>query len=343
MIKKIAIITGLSFIACNEPISSSVPDLNESDWLIDMDYVRKGCFAGKDCIPSLENSGKSPVNGGNLEYLDDQDLVVGVWNGTDYIAYPHPILDWHEIVNESGYAISYCPLTGSAIHFAADSEFGVSGLLYNSNLIMYDRDTESYWPQMFLGAASGEKIGDKLSLRPLLETTWKNWKSLFPQSKVVHSLTGYSRDYNHYPYGRYKTCNSKDCGDFIYFPIAHLDERISAKERVLTIISSSRQKAFIISDFDTPTIINESIGHKNVSVILSGKDYIALAFENPNPLSIESWDPSGGTLVITDNKGNRWNILGQALNQTPDLKAANAFISYWFAQAAFYPDTEIHS
>ncbi len=341
MLKKLILATTFLFIACSNPASSSL-NLDESDWLINTDYVRQGCFSGKDCIPSLDNAKKSPINGENLNYLDDHDLVVGVWDGKEYVAYPHPILDWHEIVNEDGYVISYCPLTGSAIHFDASGEFGVSGLLYNSNLIMYDRDSDSYWPQLFLASASGDKKGDKLSLQPMLETTWKNWKSLFPNSMVVNSSTGFSRNYNVYPYGRYKTCNSRACGDFIYFPIETLDDRLLAKERVLSIIAQSKQKAYVISNFQTPQIVNETIGGKPYAIILSGKDNIAIGFESDNLLSIHAWDTANGSIIIKDNNGNRWNILGKSLNNSTNLKAANSFISYWFSQAAFYPETEIY-
>lgn len=196
------------------------PDITPEnlDWSIDTDYLRQGCFSGKDCIPSLENPPRSPVGGEDLEYLDDGDLVVGVWDGKEYSAYPHPILDWHEIVNEDGFTISYCPLTGSAIHLKAEGNYGVSGLLYNSNLIMYDRSTGSYWPQMLLQSDAGSLKGTELELKPLVETRWGVWRRLFPETKVISANTGYSRNYSHYPYGSYKSCNYTTCGDYIYSP-----------------------------------------------------------------------------------------------------------------------------
>jgi len=340
MLRKLTLTTTYLFIACSNPVSSSI-NLDESDWLINTDYIRQGCFSGKDCIPSLDNAKKSTIDGENLNYLDDNDLVVGVWNGKEYVAYPHPILDWHEIVNEDGYTISYCPLTGSALHFDANGEFGVSGMLYNSNLIMYDRDSDSYWPQMFLRSASGNKKGAKLSLKPMLETTWKNWKSLFPNSLVVNSSTGFSQNYNNYPYGRYKTCNSQDCRDFIYFPVETLDDRLPAKERVLSIITQSKQKAYVISSFGAARVINETIAGEKFAIIVSGNENIAIAFETNDDLTIQSWNPSNGSIILRDTQGNRWNILGKSLSNGTNLEAANAFISYWFSQAAFYPDTEI--
>ncbi len=344
MMKVFTLATGLLLGSCNNSLSTSVPNLDDAEWLIDMEYVRQGCFSGKDCIPSLQNPKKSSIDGANLGFLDDQDLVVGIWNGQEYVAYPHPILDWHEIANETNYTISYCPLTGSAIHFEANGEFGVSGLLYNNNLIMYDRNSDSFWPQMFLKSASGDRQGDPLKLKPILETTWYNWKKLFPNSKVVNSNTGFSREYNFYPYGQYKTCNSNNCRDFIYFPLVALDDRLPAKERVLSLITDNRQKAYPIRNFNQPTILNETIDGKKYVVVLSGIDNIAVAFQTDHTLSIDKWDITGGSIILKNSSGKRWNILGHSISSgTTDLKAARAYIAYWFAQAAFYPQTKIHS
>jgi len=333
----------LFLIGCNETISSSPQSVDSQDWLINLEYVRQGCFAGRDCIPSLEEPTKTTVYGPYLDFLDDSDLVIGVWNGSDYVAYPHPVMDWHEIANEPNYAISYCPLTGSAIHFSADGEFGVSGLLYNSNLIMYDRKTESYWPQMFLKSASGEQKGTELELNPLLETTWATWKKLFPNSKVVNSRTGYSRDYSHYPYGDYKTCNGRNCRDFIYFPVVALDERLPAKTRVLAIITDSEQKVYPISNFSTTTLLREVVGGQTFTLVLSGPDNLAIAFATNKNLSLVSTDLSSTNFRLQDGNGNQWDILGHSSDATvADLPAAQAYIAYWFAQAAFYPETVIY-
>ena len=320
------------------------PNPLSGDWTIDTNYLRQGCFSGKDCIPSLEHPGKSIIGDNNLSFLDDNDLVVGSWDGNDYIAYPHSILDWHEIVNENGYSISYCPLTGSALHINTDSEFGVSGLLYNSNLIMYDRNSESHWPQMLLQSAEGSRQGDELTLNSMIETTWATWKKLFPETKILNSATGYSRDYNSYPYGSYKTCNSASCGDYIYFPVSVVDNRLPAKTRVLSIISNTTKKSYPIQNFIQPTIINETIDGVQFAVILSADEKIGVAFKTELNLSIETWDIGTGTILLADANGNQWNILGRLINgNMNDLVPAKSFISYWFSQAAFYPETEIHS
>ncbi|MBT3180476.1 MAG: DUF3179 domain-containing protein [Candidatus Marinimicrobia bacterium] len=341
---KLCLVMVLFLLNACKTEESIISDIDDQEWLVKTDYIRQGCYSGKDCIPSLQHPEKSLVGGNDLEFLDDNNLIVGIWDGEKYVAFPHSILDWHEIVNEDGYSISYCPLTGSALHFETESEFGVSGLLYNSNLIMYDRDSDSHWPQMFLKSAEGSRQGDKLNLKSMIETDWVTWKKLYPNSKVVNSNTGYSRDYESYPYGQYRTCNSQSCGDYIFFPIPMVDERLPAKTRVLSINSENAQKAYPIKNFVIPTLINETIDGTLYAIILSNKEKIGIAFETSSSLSIAEWDIENGSIIIEDENGNQWNILGISTNGSEsNLITANAFISYWFSQAAFYPGTEIHS
>ena len=124
------------------------------------------------------------------------------------------ILDWHEVVNDKldnqFVTISYCPLTGTAFGWSsvangAKSTFGVSGLLYNTNLILYDRNTDSNWSQLELKCVNGALIGDEPILESVVETNWGTWKKLYPNTKVLSLETGFDRNYNFYPYGDYKT------------------------------------------------------------------------------------------------------------------------------------------
>jgi len=331
------------FWGCQE--NEIVGDDSDLVWTIDTQFMRQGCYGGRDCIPSLENPDRSDIKGSDISFLDNEDLVVGIWNGSEHIAYPHSILDWHEIVNEDGYTISYCPLTGSAIHIATPGDYGVSGLLYNSNLIMYDRETESFWPQMLLKSAAGDRSGGELHLNSVVETTWGNWKLLFPGTKVVNSNTGYSRNYSSYPYGNYKTCNSSSCGDYIYFPVVAEDDRLDAKKRVLTLINDGEARAIDISAYPEPQILNLDIGEKSYVIAVSGNDNIAVAFETVRNIGIKSWDMNAGELILEQiGTDNQWDITGTNLSDpapSERLKAANGYIAYWFSVAAFYPDVEI--
>ncbi len=320
-------------------------NINQEEWTINEDYIRDGCFAGKDCIPSIDSPRYSNIGGNNLEFLDDDDLVVGVWDGSNYIAYPHPILDWHEIVNENDYSISYCPLTGSAIHFETSSEFGVSGKLFNSNLIMYDRKSDSYWPQMLLRSAAGKKQNERLNLLPLLETTWGSWKKLFPNTLVLNTNTNYNRDYNQFPYGDYKNCNSHACPNYIYFPVENSNDRLPAKERVIIIIDGNKTIAAPINSYNVPTIIKKTLNNNSYNLIISSQDNIAMSFKTDKDLSIREWNISNGKIVLKEtSSGKQWDLLGQPVSGTStneELPSANSYIAYWFSVAAFFPNVEI--
>jgi len=226
-------------------------------WLINETFIQWGC-PGKDCIPSLNNPQMVKIGSDALSYLKDDDQVVGVKKGKNYYAFPHKILDWHEVVNMDGYSISYCPLTGSAIHIIDDRDFGVSGLLFNSNLIMYDKTSDSYWPQMLLKSAAGKFRGEDLILNRAIETTWGTWRKLFPETYAVSSQTGYSRDYNVYPYGNYKTSSA------IAYPIENSDDRLPAKERVIGFLNNGMAKAYPISSFDTISVVHDTIREKRI-------------------------------------------------------------------------------
>ena len=315
----------------------------EEEWLLNEDQIQQGCYSGKDCIPSLEFPEKSEINGEYLEYLKNDDLIVGVWDGDNYVAYPHPILNWHEVVNENGYCISFCPITGSAVHFVSEGEFGVSGLLFNSNLIMYDRDTDSYWEQMMLKSVAGNLKGTTLELLPMLETTWGNWKKLFPDTKVLNSNTDLAEKFSGFDYGNEKISDQKVDAGYIPIPISQRDNRLPLRERILTIIDDENAAAIPISDYFEPTVLSLEINNNKFILILSAKDNIAMAFKTNRAISISEWNIQNGKITLSDiNSGDKWDILGYSIsgNQT-DLKLANSYIAYWFAVAAIHPQVEI--
>lgn len=211
------------------------PDLNAA-WLIPEKDILDG-GPGKDGIPAINEP--RFVNPNEINYMFDNDLVLGFADGDDIRAYPHPILDWHEIINDEtenhSLAVIYCPLTGTGIGWDRiiddnKTTFGVSGLLYNSNIIPYDRKTNSNWSQLLLKSVNGDLKGKAALTYNLLETSWKTWKKMYPNSKVVSSNTGYNRSYGNYPYGGYKVSKQ------LLFPISNTDNRIDLKQRVLGVI-----------------------------------------------------------------------------------------------------------
>lgn len=261
------------------------PGSGTPEWLIPQDRVVDG-GPGKDGIPALSNP--AFINVSQATYLSDDDLVIGYKNGNDIRAYSHAILNWHEIANDdvSGdkVAVVYCPLTGTATGWnrklaAGETNFGVSGLLYNTNIIPYDRGSNSNWSQMLLKSVNGSLKGTQAVNMQLIETKWKTWKEMFPSSKVLSTNTGFNRNYAGYPYGDYRTNNNA-----LIFSIDPDDKRIPRKERVLGIINGGEAKVYRFSSLTTNNGIIQDV-FKGVSLVIAGdaQRNIMVAFEKKLP------------------------------------------------------------
>ncbi|MCK5366899.1 MAG: DUF3179 domain-containing protein, partial [Cyclobacteriaceae bacterium] len=317
------------------------------DWLIPLNEVLDG-GPGKDGIPALENPENKGIN--QITFLSDNDLVVGFQFGDQVRAYPHKILDWHEIINDElngkKVAITYCPLTGTGIAWSRNingktTTFGVSGLLYNSNLIPYDRLTDSNWSQLRLDCVNGQLLGDTIETFHLVETKWKTWKEMFPNSSVVTSNTGYGRDYNRYPYGDYKTNNSK-----LLFPVTPKDDRLAGKERVLGLILNGKVKVYRFSLFEKQTkLIHFQFEGKNLIVIGSRNKNFIVAFENNLNGEERTFTAiDEGENIMQDDKGNKYNLFGMitdGVDKGNKLASTTSFMGYWFSFGAFYSNAEI--
>lgn len=202
----------------------------------------------KDGIPSIDHP--KFLHSSAADLLKDDDYVLGVEIDGKAKAYPIRILNYHEIVNDwfgdIPVVITYCPLCGSGASFSAqiDGEhytFGVSGLLYNSDVLLYDRKTESLWSQIMGEAVSGTASGKSLELIPTSHTTWKNWKTDHPNTEVLSTETGYSRDYSTTPYPRYES------SDDLMFPVSQTKPLFKNKEKVIGIEIDGKFKAYPFS------------------------------------------------------------------------------------------------
>ncbi len=325
-----------------------------SDWLIPKNEVHDG-GPGKDGIPALEEPEFISVN--QVEYLNDDDLVLGFKSGDEVKAYPHKILDWHEIINDKvgtvSVAVTYCPLTGTGIGWnrvvdGKGTTFGVSGLLYNSNLIPYDRSTGSNWSQMRLDCVNGPLQSTKISTYQLIETTWETWKRMYPNSSVVSTNTSYNRNYNRYPYGDYLTNNS-----YFIFPVKPEDDRLPSKERVLGIITDKRVKAFRFSNFDAQDISlrQEEIGEIPVVIIGSKKHDFMISYQSRTSdveglefTVLQGEDVLKNGALVSDQYGNVWNIFGEAIEgpqKGQELMEVESYMGFWFAWGAFYPELAV--
>lgn len=238
-----------------EPITVSVEADTSTEWGVPEDFVAQG--AGFDGIPAIDDPEFIAYNIINTDpndpfYLDNDDLVIGVSINGKSKAYPHAILDWHEVVNDEvgGVPITviYCPLTGTAKVWKKDNDgpdftFGVSGFLYNSNILPFDRGTESFWSQLEATSVFGPRKGEKLEMVPFVETSWETWQSFVLDPVVMTENTGFDRDYTKFPYGDYQT------SELIAYPVLYNDNRLHEKERVLGVIINGRVKVYRLSDF----------------------------------------------------------------------------------------------
>jgi len=323
-------------------------NMNDDNWLIPVEEVRDG-GPGKDGIPAIDNP--KFINAGDADYLNDDDLVLGFVDGDEVRAYPHTILDWHEIVNDDtpnhSLAVIYCPLTGTGIGWDRNiggkkTTFGVSGLLYNSNIIPYDRETDSNWSQLLLKSVNGKLAGTRPVIHNLVETSWKTWKTMYPDTKVLSLNTGYNRNYGQYPYGTYKTNES------ILFPVSNSDSRIHLKERVLAVIENDKTIAFRFDQLET----NEHL----ITVLFNDKQLVVTGDKQLNLMIAFDSKLTDGTIldfqylnnqlpnILTDNEGNVWDIFGRAVEgprKGEALLPVTQMMGYWFAFAAFYPEIEL--
>lgn len=318
------------------------------EWSIPVNEVFDG--AGKDGIPSID----IPVflSGNNTKiasYMNVGDLIIGIKIGSETKAYPHKILDWHEVLNDNfvgeNITINYCPLTRTAFAWkntnqGVKSTFGVSGLLYNTNLILYDRETDSHWSQMKLECVNGAQFGNKPDLVQITETTWEVWKTMYPETKILSDEQGFNRNYQNYPYGGY--INSDD---FLLFPVSPIDNRISKKERVHGVINEGSSKVYRFNSFIGGNVFKDEF--KGSKLLVVGNENVIKSFILPLGLDTNTYSYSFNNSLsfFTDNLGNKWSINGEAIEgplKGRKLTASKSVTGFWFSIASFYPNPEIY-
>jgi hypothetical protein len=197
-----------------------------------LEDLHQGCPA-RDCIPSIDTPKYVPAT--QATHVADNDRVIAIALNGDERAYPARILDRHEIVNDTiggmPIAITWCPLCGSAVGIEREvdgevTEFGVSGVLYNSDLVFYDRASNTLWDQVEAKGIVGPKTGQQLTLVPVTMTTWSRWRNAHPDTLVLSTDTGFEKDYSRDPYAKYRGSAG------LMFPVSAEDERIHPKSVV---------------------------------------------------------------------------------------------------------------
>ena len=277
---------------------------NTGDLVLSAEQILYGGVL-KDGIPSLTDPDTTAV--GDAAFLPPDARVVGVTVGDESRAYPISVLMWHEVINDElagvPIAVVYCPLCDSVSvveRRLGDQTymFGVSGLLRNSNVLMYDRTDDALWSQLGGQAVSGPNAGRSLRHLPWELTTFGAWSDTHPDATVVSFDTGWDRDYTRQPYGDYFE------SDRLIFPIERRDDRLGVKEQIVGVAIDTTAKAYPVAAIAQAPggTVRDSIGGQTL-VLESGAD--------------------GGVRIV----------------QAP--QDAQVVHTFWFAWAAFYPQTEV--
>jgi hypothetical protein len=265
---------------------------------------------GKDGIPPIDRPQFVAAN--EAGFLGNDEPVFGLAYRGEVRAYPQLVLVWHEIVNDTvggqRLAVTYCPLTGTVIGFTGlrggqELTFGTTGNLVNSNLLMYDRQTNSEWPQLLGTAIRGPHKGERLGTVPLVWTSWRAWRAAHPDTLVLSTETGVLRHYGSDPYGSYTPPGGYYVEGRPLFPVLATDDRFGPKDVVIGIRSGDA----------TVAVLKELVRRqRSVPIMLAGTPVTA------------AWDEALDTARVTGGS-NGVDVLD----------------AMWFAWHAFHPDTEV--
>jgi hypothetical protein len=299
---------------------------------------------------------------GDVDFLQDNEPVLAFEVGGEHRAYPVQILIWHEIVNDTvggvPVSVTYCPLCNTAVAFERSLgertfTFGTSGRLFQSALVMYDRQTESLWSHFNGRAIAGHLTGTELEQPPVATVAWSTWRDANPDALVLSRETGHDRSYGRNPYPGYDDVNS---APFLFD--GEIDGRLPAKTRVVGFGLDSEPTAVQLGPLLDVGVVSTELDGQPVAVLASpgtasaldagsvagGRDVgatgVFLATVEGRRLGFER----DGDGFVDDVTGSRWNIFGQALEGPlagTRLTAIEHVDTFWFAWAAFAPETRV--
>jgi len=316
----------------------------------------------KDGIPALKDPKFVSISEADV-WLKSKEPVILVQVGDEAKAYPIQILIWHEIANDTvggePLIVTFCPLCNTAIVFKRTVnegilDFGTTGRLRYSNLIMYDRQTETWWQQATGEAIAGDLTGTQLEFYPATIISWEEFKTSYPDRKVLSRETGYARNYGRNPYVGYDDVNNPP---FLYRgPIT--PNQLPPVARVLTIDLNGEAVAYPYETLERLGAANDIVGGEAVVVFwqegtASPLDSSTTTGRDVGTAAAFSRQLDGQTLVFSfadeqifdEQTNSEWNILGQAIAgemKGKQLMPAVAINHFWFSWAAFKPETRIY-
>ncbi len=317
----------------------------------------------RDGIPSIDDPQFiGPAEAG--EWLADIEPVIALEINGEARAYPLQVMTWHEITNDTvggvPVAVTFCPLCNSAItfdrRFNGDVfEFGTSGLLRKSDLVMYDRTTETLWQQFTGEGIIGDLAGEQLDFVPSSLISFADFKAAYPEGEVLSRDTGFSRRYGENPYMGYDAIGNSP---FLYS--GPTDGRLPAMERVVTVPLANADVAYPLSILSEVGVINDTQAGQDMVVfhtpgtssalgaksIAAAEDVGATGIFNPNVNGQKLTFKKNGDQIIDEKTGSTWNVVGQATDGPlagTQLESVVHADHFWFSWAAFKPDTIIYA
>ena len=333
---------------------------NTEKRLINLDELQSPAVS-KDAIPAVDRPQFVIIREAR-QWLADNEPVIVLQVGGIARAYPMQILVWHEVVNDQiggvPVAVTFCSVCHSAIVYDRRLErrtlsFGVSGFVHGANMILYDRETESWWQQFTGEAVVGDLTGKKLSRLPAQIISFAQFATAYPRGEVLSRQTGFVRDYGRNPHIKYDKLNG--------YP-SHFrgksDKRLMPMEKVIGVEIVGKAKAFPYQITRVLNVIYDHIDTKEI-VIFHGEGTLAALDEEDMKQSREVgstgvFEPMVGGrrlqfryaegLFVDEETGSRWNIIGKAVSgplQGQSLKRIPHGDYFAFAWLAFKPATEI--
>ena len=301
----------------------------------------------RDVIPPLVSP--KYVTGGR--WMDADDLVIGYESDDGNAwAYPLKILNFHELVSDEldgvPILVTYCPLCRSAIIYdrrldGATLNFGNTSALYGSDLVIYDRETNSYWWQIAGEAIVGELAGERLTAVPSITTTWDQWIALHPETKILSQFTGTFRPYDRDEFPGYEEqLNALDFPAPV--PDALLDARLPAAEIVLGVAANGARRAYPVGLLGDQAV-NDTLGGLSIVVFSSidgpsGGAYEAQVEGRNLTFSFEDGH------YVDDGTQSQWDLAGRAVSgqlEGAELTPLATRYTFWFGYIAAFPDSDL--
>jgi len=300
---------------------------------------------------------------GAAAWLAPNEPVIALEVNGEAKAYPLQILTWHEIVNDTvgeiPVVVTFCPLCNSALVFdrrlnGETFDFGTSGWLRHSDLVMYDRNTESLWQQFTGEGIVGELAGEQLTFMASSIISFADFQDAFPEGSILSKFTGFGRPYGQNPYPGYDQIG-QDPFAFIGVP----DRRIAAMERVITVSLDDVDVAYTLLELVEAGVINDVQGGQDLvifhvggtasaldsAIIAMGDDVGATGVFDPTVNGQKLTFVKEGNVIVDEQSGTIWNIVGRAIDGPLVGEQLMPIVHgdhFWFSWAAFKPDTVIY-